>query len=88
MKANIIRIGNSQGVRIPKVLLEQTRLSGEVEMEVRGNTIIIKTASRPRSRPRKDWEEKFKAMAERGDDRLLDVEQMGQTSFDEKEWLW
>jgi antitoxin MazE len=84
MKANIIRIGNSQGVRIPKVLLEQTRLSGEVEMEVRGNAIIIKTASRPR----KGWEEKFKAMAERGDDRLLDVEQMGQTSFDEEEWLW
>lgn len=84
MKANIIRIGNSQGVRIPKVLLEQTRLSGEVEMEVRGNKIIIKTASRPR----KDWEEKFKAMAERGDDRLLDVERMGQTSFDEEEWLW
>ncbi|HJX16003.1 MAG TPA: AbrB/MazE/SpoVT family DNA-binding domain-containing protein [Candidatus Deferrimicrobiaceae bacterium] len=84
MKANIIRIGNSQGVRIPKVLLEQTRLSGEVEMEVRGNTIIIKTASRPR----KGWEEKFKSMAERGDDRLLDVEQMGQTSFDDEEWLW
>ena len=84
MKANIIRIGNSQGVRIPKVLLEQTRLSGEVEMEVRGNTIIIKTASRPRN----DWAEKFTAMAERGDDRLLDAEQMGQTSFDEEEWLW
>lgn len=84
MKANIIRIGNSQGVRIPKVLLEQTRLSGEVEMEVRGNTIIIKTASQPR----KDWEEKFRAMAERGDDRLLDAEQMGQTSFEEEEWLW
>ncbi len=84
MKANIIRIGNSQGVRIPKVFLEQTRLSGEVEMEVRGNTIIIRTASRPR----KGWEEKFKVMAERGDDRLLDVEQMGQTSFDEEEWLW
>jgi antitoxin MazE len=84
MKANIIRIGNSQGIRIPKVLLEQTHLTGEVQLEVQGNQIII----RPLTQPRQDWEEKFRAMAERGDDRLLDEESRGQTSFDEDEWQW
>jgi antitoxin component of MazEF toxin-antitoxin module len=32
MKTNIIRIGNSQGVRIPKILLEQSRLGTEVDL--------------------------------------------------------
>ena len=32
MKTRIVSIGNSQGIRIPKLLLEQTGLSGEVEI--------------------------------------------------------
>ena len=44
MKTNIVSIGNSQGVRIPKILLEQSKLSGEVELEVCGESIIIKPA--------------------------------------------
>lgn len=44
MKASIVKIGNSQGVRIPKALLSQTSLSGDVELEVSKNTIIIKPA--------------------------------------------
>jgi antitoxin component of MazEF toxin-antitoxin module len=34
VKTHIVKIGNSQGVRIPKALLEQTRLSGEVVLEL------------------------------------------------------
>ena len=44
MKTSIVKIGNSQGIRIPKTLLSQTSLSGEVELEVRKDTIIIKPA--------------------------------------------
>ena len=42
MKASIVRIGNSQGIRIPKVVLEQTQLKGEVELEVRDQQILIR----------------------------------------------
>ena len=84
MKASIIRIGNSKGIRIPKVMLEQTRLSGEVEMEARDQQIVI----RPLSSPRQGWEEKFRTMCERGDDKLLDADLAGQTSWDKEEWLW
>ena len=34
MTTRVVRIGNSQGVRIPKPLLEQAGLTGEVEMVV------------------------------------------------------
>jgi len=84
MKANIIRIGNSQGIRIPKVLLEQTQLSGEVELEVRHRAIVI----RPASQPRRGWAEQFRAMAAHGDDRLVDPDTPGHASWDWDEWQW
>ncbi len=84
MKASIVRIGNSQGIRIPKSVLEQTRLGGEVELEVRDRQIVI----RPPENPRQGWAQKFRVMAEKGDDRLLDAEAVVQTTWDEEEWQW
>ncbi|MCL5966180.1 MAG: AbrB/MazE/SpoVT family DNA-binding domain-containing protein [Deltaproteobacteria bacterium] len=84
MRASIVRIGNSQGIRIPKVVLEQTQLKGEVELEVRDQQILIRAVRRPRH----DWARKFRFMAERGDDRLLDSEAIGLASWDKEEWQW
>lgn len=84
MRASIVRIGNSQGIRIPKVVLEQTRLHGVVDLEVKDEKIIIS----PVKKPRQDWDRQFKLMAERGDDKLIDSEVVSLTSFDEKEWEW
>ena len=64
MKTRIVRIGNSQGVRIPKPLLEQSGLGEEVELEVRADEIVIRAGSRPRA----GWEEAFRSMADAGDD--------------------
>jgi antitoxin MazE len=64
--------------------LEQTQLEGEVELEVKDRDILI----RPVSRPRQDWAQKFKAMAENGDDKLLDSSSIDQTSWDKEEWQW
>lgn len=42
MKTSIITIGNSKGVRIPKPLLEESGLTGEVELKaVKGEIKII-----------------------------------------------
>ena len=84
MRASIVRIGNSQGIRIPKVVLEQTGLHGEVDLEVKDEKIIIS----PVKKPRQDWDRQFKLMAARGDDKLLDSEVVSLTSFDEEEWEW
>ena len=84
MRASIVRIGNSQGIRIPKVVLEQTGLRGEVDLEVKDEKIIIS----PVKKPRQDWDRQFKLMAARGDDKLLDSEVVSLTSFDEEEWEW
>ena len=84
MRARIIKIGNSQGVRIPKLFLEQTGLQDEVEIEALDNQIIISSIAFPRQ----GWDEAFKKMAENGDDQLIDSAFVGQTKWDESEWQW
>jgi len=83
MKTRIVRIGNSQGIRIPKPLLEQTGLAGEVELEVQDSTIVIK----PVGLPREGWDEAFSEMAERGDDELLDPIVVD-AEWADSEWTW
>ena len=84
MKARIIRIGNSQGIRIPKPLLEQSGLGDQVELEVQPDQIIIRRARRPRE----GWTQAFEAMAAKGDDELLDVHGAGGSEWDREEWEW
>lgn len=88
MKARIVRIGNSQGVRIPKPLLEQTGLADEVEISVEENRIVIAPAVPEPSPPRKGWAKAFKAMAVAGDDALLDGDSQVPTKWDGEEWEW
>jgi antitoxin MazE len=84
MRARIVKIGNSQGIRIPKPLLEQTGIMDDVELEVEQNQIII----RPVSNPRDGWDDAFKAMADRGDDIIIDEAEKISHSWDEDEWQW
>lgn len=82
MKSQIIQIGNSQGVRLPKVLLEESRISGEVDLELHPDGILIRNAQKPRS----TWEQEFEAMAENDEDEMLDAH--SPTAFEKKEWQW
>ena len=84
VKTRIVKIGNSQGIRIPKLLLEQADFGEEVELELQEDRLVI----RPAQRPRHDWDVAFKVMAERGDDYLLDGESMLSTDWDEEGWEW
>ncbi len=83
-KTRIIKIGNSKGIRIPKLLLEQVDLGEEVELEVKEGQLVIRSAQSPRQ----GWEEQFEAMAQHGDDKLLDGEVLNLTSWDTDEWEW
>ena len=82
MRANLIRIGNSRGIRIPKPLQKQAGLGARVEFLVEKGRLVI----RQDRAPRQGWEEAFRAMAERGDDGVL----LGKISnaFDRDEWTW
>ena len=82
IRTRIVKIGNSQGIRIPKPLLEQSGIHTEVEIEVQINQLIVRAAPQLRV----GWDEAFAAMAEQQDDVLLD--DIGTTSWDRVEWEW
>ena len=83
MRARIVQIGNSKGIRIPKTMLEQTGIGNEVEIEARDGQIVIRGVQRARA----GWDEAFAQMAACGDDQLLDGVP-STTSWDEEEWEW
>ena len=82
MKTRIVQIGNSRGIRLPKVLLEEAQLADEVELRAEKGRIVIRAAGRPRA----GWAAAARHMRERGEDRLLDP--LTSTRFDEEEWKW
>jgi len=82
MKTRIVRIGNSQGVRIPKPLLEEAGLEGPVELRVADGGLVIEALGQPR----RGWAQAAADLHERGEDPLLD--EADPTAFDESEWVW
>lgn len=83
MKTDIIRIGNSQGVRIPKPILEQVGLDGRVEMEVQDGKLIISPARQLRA----GWSDSFREMAEAGADApLLDEAEASDWDKEDRQW--
>ncbi len=84
LRTRVVKIGNSQGIRIPKLLLEQFNLKDEVELLLKDDMLVMRAASHPRA----GWEEQCRRMAERGDDTLLDPDAVSTSQWDEDEWEW
>ena len=82
VRARVVRIGNSRGIRIPKIWLDQLNLGDEVELAVRRDSLVVRRAHSPRE----GWSKAFQAMAERRDDKLID--ELRSTTWDTTEWHW
>jgi antitoxin MazE len=81
MRTELIRIGNSRGIRIPKPVIEQCGLEREVDLRVENQCLIIS----PKHLPRRGWEEQFRRAGVAENDLLLDT---SATEFDRTEWHW
>ncbi len=78
----IVRIGNSRGIRVPKLLLDQAALSGEVEIQAEPGRLVVSGVKRPRA----GWAVAARAMQERMDDVELDA--LTTSRFDRSGWKW
>ena len=78
----IVRIGNSRGIRIPKVLLDQAELTEEVELQAEPGRLVVRATGTPRG----GWENAARAMRAAGDDDLLGPPIAN--AFDDQEWEW
>ncbi len=82
IRTRLVPVGNSRGLRMPKVLIDQLGLGGEVEIAVERDRLVIRSASRRRE----GWDEQFRAMAARGDDAMLNAP--APTDWEKTEWQW
>ncbi|MGD1920578.1 MAG: AbrB/MazE/SpoVT family DNA-binding domain-containing protein [Pleurocapsa sp.] len=81
MKIDIIKIGNSQGIRIPKTIMEQCGFTNSVEMKIKDGNLVLSNHS-----VREGWSESFQSMAANEDDELL-IDGTISTEYDE-DWEW
>ena len=83
MRTELVRIGNSRGIRIPKPIIEQCGLSKTVEVRVENDCLIIS----PERRPRQGWGDAFRASGHAAHDELM-LETTEPNEFDREEWRW
>lgn len=81
MRARIIRIGNSRGLRIPKPILDQAGLDSEVELTVDRDRLVIRRAGLPRA----GWAAAAVEAARTSDGATVPLLP---TRFDSTEWTW
>lgn len=81
-RTRIVKIGNSRGIRVPKILLDQAQLPDEVELHAEPGRLVVQAIRRPRT----GWAKAARAMSGRVHDALLD--EPTPTRFDLEEWEW
>jgi len=81
-KTRIVKIGNSRGIRVPKVLLDQAQLPEDVELHAEPGRLVVQASRRPRT----GWAKAARAMRKQAHDTLLDAPTA--TDFDRDEWEW
>ncbi len=86
MRTKVINIGNSKGIRIPKVLLEQAQLTEEVILEVKEEGILIKPEKKKKA-VREGWEQQMKEAVKKLKSKENLWENFG-NNFDKNEWEW
>jgi antitoxin MazE len=81
MQVNVVKIGNSRGIRIPKKVLDQCQVSDALDLSVQDNVIILTPVHK---KPREGWAEAARLCHERGDDELLISDMLD----DDQDWEW
>lgn len=82
MKAALISIGNSKGIRIPAAVIKACGFSDTLELRVENGALVVEAARKART----GWDEAFARMAAAGDDAALLPEDGN--AFDDEEWTW
>ena len=83
LRTHLVKIGNSQGIRIPKAVIQQIHLLDEVDIEIKKDCLVIKPAENPRA----GWAEAFRLAGKDNASDLDDWKSLPIAS-DEEEWQW
>ncbi len=82
----LIRIGNSRGVRIPKALIKQAGLEGQkLEFTLLKDGLLIKPVQ---NQPRQGWEQLIQEALQKHGDETIDAEWLEAPLTDDSDWEW
>ena len=79
MLVSVVSIGNSRGIRLPKIILDKFKVTDKMNMEVTDKGITLT----PVKNPRRDWDKVFSQMHINKEDSLEEIPDSG--AF---EWEW
>ena len=48
MRAQLVKIGNSRGVRLPKTIIQEAGLGRDLDITIEGGAVVIRSAGHPR----------------------------------------
>jgi len=81
----LIRIGNSQGIRIPKAVIAQARLEDkQLEFKIIDDGLLIQ----PVKKNREGWKEQIDKAIKTQESSEADQEWLAAPLVDEKDWEW
>lgn len=85
MLTRLIRVGNSQGIVLPKTLLRQYHLSGSVDLRPTPEGLLITPVVQP---ARQGWEAQMQAAQAAGQEPEGELLEGFSDAFEDTEWQW
>ena len=82
MQLDLVKIGNSRGIRLPQNVIRECGFMNTVEAKLVNHCLILKAPEKSRA----NWENIFKGGLEDGGG-IKDILAM-QNSWDDEEWEW
>jgi antitoxin MazE len=81
----LVKIGNSQGIRIPKAIIDQADLNNkELVFKIVDNGLLIT----PVSKPRDGWKVKFNQAVQSKNQDTIDQEWLDARPLTDEDWEW
>jgi antitoxin MazE len=84
MIIDVIKIGNSKGIRLSKTIIEQYNIGEQVEVILKDDEIVL----RPKTKVREGWADAIRLASGINDDVILEEFSQIANKFDEEEWEW
>jgi len=85
MATTLIKIGNSQGVRIPKSIIEQAGLENkQLEFKILDDGLLIQ----PQKKARQNWKQQFEKFAQVDELTQTDQDWLESPLIETEEWEW
>lgn len=87
----LIKIGNSQGIRIPKALIEQAKLQDcEIALSVVKNGLLLEPKKKLTKKVRENWDSQdLRVLAKKHDEYLQNLsDEFDANDIDTHDWEW